>query len=46
MLVVMLAKPHSASAIHHHGEEGMAVPLLCPVSPLPKDPTRHFQVVV
>lgn len=25
MLVVMLAKPHSASAIHHHGEEGMAV---------------------
>ena len=33
MLVVMLAKPHSASAIHHHGEEGMAVlscEALCP----------------
>jgi hypothetical protein len=25
MLPVMLAKPHSASAIHHHGEEGMVV---------------------
>jgi hypothetical protein len=22
---VMLAKPHSASAIHHHGEEGTAL---------------------
>jgi hypothetical protein len=22
-LIVMIAKPHTASAVHHHGEEGM-----------------------